>query len=556
MLRSGYRALCARRDQLIMHKPSTGPLVENFDGVRAVAATMVFLQHALPFPGVVLGPAGVWLFFTLSGYLLYLVFLRMEAPLPNSSILVSYLVRRVFRLAPLYIAFLLFHQLFWLTIVPDAAWNGQLVSEHLLLLRADDHLWSIKTEMVFYLFLPLLIMMLAPLVKPNYRLVALAIIAMLTWWFFEHKRILVLHGGMPYFTPFILGMMMVHVQPHVKPWMGRILALVGFLAILGFGIDHPVAEAYRFSIGFTQWEQMWSSGHYVYWACALLVLGVASYKSRFWGNPWLRLIGVVGYGFYLWHPLVIVWYHYHELPVPPVTAFVISVGIALAGYILIERPGMRLGKYLASKVAADQLLIGFRWVSICLVGVAVYVATRHIFALDSDIRVRVSMYGWKGVLSQVFVTSESDYTEENSSWIIPDRDGWQELTFTVKEQSINRLRFDPGDEPGTYEINSMEVSYPYARGWESISLDGFQQADGITRAEILNGTLIIETEFDHADPVLIHEGGFSQPWYRPWHIFWTIVLTGTIVLVLLCRLLDRVSGKYAPRMDGKALVPT
>ena len=166
------------------------------------------------------------------------------------------------------------------------------------------------------------------------------------------------------------------------------------------------------------------------------------------------------------------------------------------------------------------------------------------------------MYGWKGVLSQVFVTSESDYTEENSSWIIPDRDGWQELTFTVKEQSINRLRFDPGDEPGTYEINSMEVSYPYARGWESISLDGFQQADGITRAEILNGTLIIETEFDHADPVLIHEGGFSQPWYRPWHIFWTIVLTGTIVLVLLCRLLDRVSGKYAPRMDGKALMPT
>ena len=297
MLRSGYRALCARRDQLIMHKPSTGPLVENFDGVRAVAATMVFLQHALPFPGVVLGPAGVWLFFTLSGYLLYLVFLRMEAPLPNSSILVSYLVRRVFRLAPLYIAFLLFHQLFWLTIVPDAAWNGQWVSEHLLLLRADDHLWSIKTEMVFYLFLPLLILMLAPLVKPNYRLVALAIIAMLTWWFFEHKRILVLHGGMPYFTPFILGMMMVHVQPHVKPWMGRILALVGFLAILGFGIDHPVAEAYRFSIGFTQWEQMWSSGHYVYWACALLVLGVASYKSRFWGNPWLRLIGVVGYGF-------------------------------------------------------------------------------------------------------------------------------------------------------------------------------------------------------------------------------------------------------------------
>ncbi len=358
MLTKGYRAICAWRDKFIVHKPSTGPLVENFDGVRAVAATMVFLQHAETFPGLVLGPVGVWLFFTLSGYLLYLVFLRMEAPLPDSNILVSYLVRRVFRLAPLFAVFLLFQQIFWLVVSPYAVWDLPRITEHLLLLRADNHLWSIKTEMVFYVFLPFIILLLAPLVKPGYRVIALIFLTGLTWWFFEKNRILVLHGGMPYFTPFILGMLMVHVQPWLKPWMGRVLALIGVLGILGFGIDHPLAATYRGAIGFANWEAMWGMGHYVYPACALLVVGVASYKSAFWGNPWLRLVGVVGYGFYLWHPLVIIWFRDHDLPVPLVPSFIISVAIALAGYILIERPGMRLGKYLASKVAANEVVRG------------------------------------------------------------------------------------------------------------------------------------------------------------------------------------------------------
>jgi hypothetical protein len=386
--------------------------------------------------------------------------------------------------------------------------------------------------------------------------IALIFLTGLTWWFFEKNRILVLHGGMPYFTPFILGMLMVHVQPWLKPWMGRVLALIGVLGILGFGIDHPLAATYRGAIGFANWEAMWGMGHYVYPACALLVVGVASYKSAFWGNPWLRLVGVVGYGFYLWHPLVIIWFRDHDLPVPLVPSFIISVAIALAGYILIERPGMRLGKYLASKVAANEVVRGIRSVSICLAAVALFVATRYIYALDTDIQVRVEMNAERGVLSQVFATSDKDYTEENSSYVRLEEAGWQTLNFTIADQSLSRLRFDPGDRSGTYEIRSIQINFPFARNWVSLPLDQLIPLSGIRAPVMRDGAMVIETEPGHNDPVLVYEGDLSQPWYRPWLIFWAIFFAGTALLVLLARLLDMVSRRYAPRLDGNALVPS
>jgi peptidoglycan/LPS O-acetylase OafA/YrhL len=553
MIIKAYQSLCGWRDKLIFHKPSAGPLLENFDGVRAVAATMVFLHHALQLEGT-LGPAGVSLFFTLSGYLLYLVFLRMEVPLPNSGILLGYLVRRIFRLAPLFIAYLLFRQLFWLAIQPGAAWNFQWIAEHLLLLSADGHLWTIKTEMVFYLFLPFLILLLAPILNPGFRLVALGIIALLTWWFVEYNRLFTLDAALPVFTPFILGMMAVHVQHLVRPWVGRLLALVGILILLDFGLGHPAGAAFGVSVGVSESEVSWGSGLLAYGACTLLVLGVASFKSPLWGNSWLRLLGVVGYGFYLWHPLVITWYLYHSMPIPLLPAFLFSFAIALAGYILIERPGMRLGKQLASRVVANQLFFGIRYLSICLFGIAVLFGTRQIFVLDTDIGVRVEINTSRGVLSQVFLSSNNGYSEENSSWYIPEETGWQEITFTFPDQDVNRLRLDPGDQPGTYEVGSVEINYPYARDWVSVPLNSFQAGEGISRAEVLNGILKVETEPQYIDPMLISEGEFSQPWYRPWRIFWLVVLGGTILLGLLSRLLDRVSARYSPRLDGKQLL--
>ena len=216
---------------------------------------------------------------------------------------------------------------------------------------------------------------------------------------------------------------------------------------------------------------------------------------------------------------------------------------------------MRLGKYLASKVAANEVVRGIRSVSICLAVVALYVATRYLYALDTNIQVRVEMNADKGVLSQVFATSDKDYTEENSSYVILEEDGWQTLTFTIAEQSLSRLRFDPGDRSGTYKIRSIRINYPFARNWVSLPLDQFDPLPGIRTPVMRDGTLVIETEPGHNDPVLVYEGELSQPWYRPWLMFWAIFFSGTGLLILLVRLLDKVSGRYASRLDGSALVP-
>ena len=99
-----FKKLSQGVDAITENRATTGKeFVENFDGLRAIAALMVFSLH-VGIPHFVLGPAGVWLFFTLSGYLLYSGFLKFEGGAGVSTI-TAYLIRRVFRIMPLYALF-------------------------------------------------------------------------------------------------------------------------------------------------------------------------------------------------------------------------------------------------------------------------------------------------------------------------------------------------------------------------------------------------------------------------------------------------------------------
>jgi peptidoglycan/LPS O-acetylase OafA/YrhL len=170
--------------------PSSGNRLAGIEGLRAIAASAIVIVHVWGFgaaDGVVVGSgrwtdaiaslaAGVTLFFTLSGFLLYRPFAASIARGAPRLPIRSYLRNRVLRIAPAYWAILaVTGLLFGATYIRDGADKLQLgrITEPLDLLqtglllqdyRPDTMIlgigpaWSLAVEVVFYCTLPVLVL--------------------------------------------------------------------------------------------------------------------------------------------------------------------------------------------------------------------------------------------------------------------------------------------------------------------------------------------------------------------------------------------------------------
>jgi peptidoglycan/LPS O-acetylase OafA/YrhL len=133
----------------------------TLDTARGVACLCVFVQHAaiLGDYGSYLGTHAVWLFFTLSGFVITMSLERLELASRRRALGRFYLLRAL-RIVPLYYALLLTllavgkldiparHFAFLLTI-PSIPWGN---------LTHTAHLWSLCAEEQFYLFYPLVLL--------------------------------------------------------------------------------------------------------------------------------------------------------------------------------------------------------------------------------------------------------------------------------------------------------------------------------------------------------------------------------------------------------------
>jgi peptidoglycan/LPS O-acetylase OafA/YrhL len=104
---------------------------------------------------------------------------------------------------------------------------------------------------------------------------------------------------------------------------------------------------------------------------ALLALGTALAGGRWgwlWSNAVSRWLGVISYGVFLWHLMVIaavlVWFR-HDLPTDPRVRFatllasVIPVALLVGwlSYRVVEVPGMRKGRLLAAHASRRAPLL-------------------------------------------------------------------------------------------------------------------------------------------------------------------------------------------------------
>jgi peptidoglycan/LPS O-acetylase OafA/YrhL len=363
-----------------------------FDSLRALAALAIFGTHAYYVlenngPGPLRQYAarldvGVFVFFAISGFLLYRPFVRARLRDGAAPAAVAYGWRRLLRIGPAY----------WVALTIVAAWLGEsYVAEPANTVRLYlfgqsywPHLavgglaqaWSLSVEAAFYVFLPLYALGMRSLPTRTWsgrlrsELAGLAALVAIGFGFtaLASENGLLTSGlkGFPlhvtlacYTQVFAVGMWMavlsvwyedrelpVWLRPLDRfPALGWGLALLAFWAVsTQVGLDGKSG-------------QIPTTGQYVarsalYGVVALGLVAPAVFGDqarglvrRLLANRVLLWIGLVSYSFFLYHLVVITEVNKWGLggaAVPGLVAMAISLAIAAASYYAIERPALRL----------------------------------------------------------------------------------------------------------------------------------------------------------------------------------------------------------------------
>jgi len=379
--------------------------IQGLDGLRALAATMVFVFHAwgqsgYPSittnvfglsiridPAITFGANGVALFFVLSGFLLSQPFWRKLIGWGPPVRVKDYLLRRLLRIYPAYLVAVLLFALVYDVAHPLFS-RLIMVATHLLMVHNFSEvtvfnlsapLWSVATEFQLYLLLPLIFWLLHILKDRGVRdllnasgvFVAAGIMGAIMWPVLitlvdriqPDPRFVVAGGhvlsSLPIFglAHFATGIMAAFIyiklqgrrsgQHIIHSPVVEVLAITSLLAL---------ALAALFSLELGVEPSGWPGLPLLF---ASLILWVSLGGAR-GGVTWflelrpVRWIGLISYSFYLYHDFVL-WNVYHRLPLgllgpwadssltKGLVAYALTVGIAGASYALVER---RLTKWL------------------------------------------------------------------------------------------------------------------------------------------------------------------------------------------------------------------
>jgi peptidoglycan/LPS O-acetylase OafA/YrhL len=320
----------------------------SLNGVRGFAFLLVLLAHFSnyyggPFSG--LGKVGVWIFFTLSAFLLTRQFLEAPGEAFSRYGLANYAYRRFFRIVPLYVLTLIVYVPFGYVVT-----NANLI-DHLLFQQGRGHLWTVIAEVKYYFLIPLLSFALLKLL--NAPRVA-AIFILLALWI---TSIIV-------FPPSSYRIDATSVTAYLCVFLAGSIAAFLFVR-LGIFMScrwADVAAAFALLVIVVTTPSVWSSviepvkGAHFYQAHPMFaIVGVGLILSAIRDGSWsaylfssapLQFLGQISFSGYLIHPLLLKltsWYA-HSIGTPAaVLTSAAAVLIASSGlYITVERPLSKL----------------------------------------------------------------------------------------------------------------------------------------------------------------------------------------------------------------------
>jgi len=333
----------------------------SLDGLRAFAVLMVMAHHAnIPFCAG--GFIGVDIFFVLSGFLITSLLLEEWRRTHDISLRKFYL-RRILRLIPALVVFLIFIQLYGLAVFRGPRlWETEkaiasvifyvgnwVQAFHLVNMEGLSHTWSLSIEEQFYLIWPfVLLLLLGSGEKERWILrwlgLAIVLIALRRgfMWTGEASGDRIYFGGDTRSDELLAGCalaawLQVATFPREKVRsVVRYMVAPALLVILAV-IVHPLTRKTMYTLGWPAVEVA------VGVLIAGLMLGTAGPLQKLFELRPAVWIGKLSYGIYLWHfPIVAKVGEWQSLGLlRPVVGFGLTFAAASASYYLVESRFLR-----------------------------------------------------------------------------------------------------------------------------------------------------------------------------------------------------------------------
>lgn len=356
-------------------RPFTAAQAEHrpeIDGLRAVAVGAVVLFH-FGVPGLKGGFVGVDIFFVISGFLIGGI-LWKELALTGRLSLTNFLVRRIRRLAPAYVAMAivvsvassvillpfelrefgksLIASTFYLSNVYFASQSGYFDTDSSTKILL--HTWSLSLEEQFYVFLPLLMLILS-----RWRRALLAAVAVACAGSLLANLLFtpIAHTAAFYLFPFraweLLSGVLLAIYGHERAarwrhhaalsWLGLALIL-GSVAFVSDDRNFPGFQVIAPVLG------------------TLLIILNGRHENpvnALLSSPPMVFLGLISYSLYLWHwPVVTLWSYYRgsEIGTADVAGWLaLSLGLAWLSWRYVEQPFRQNSRLSRRSIAASML---------------------------------------------------------------------------------------------------------------------------------------------------------------------------------------------------------
>jgi peptidoglycan/LPS O-acetylase OafA/YrhL len=348
--------------------------IPALDGLRGLAALIVFLSHFSNETGLLVGmfgrptgELGVMLFFLLSGFLMGRLYLLQPFTAAHVH---QFFVARISRVVPLYLAVVLAS--YFLSFLPDPIHdnvrgyrinNGNIL-DHIFFYDGESVLWTIPVEMKFYAVFPLLWLLFW---RSSWSALAALVLLILAVFAIAHPlypyddpyRSLVYLGHF-----FLAGVLVATLNSYIvvlvlqlrdKWFLLEIMFLVAVCLL-------PIMSPHVFNSVFGLMPERWESEILFVYFVILLIFTLHSRLALIMlGGRIPRFLGDISYSMYLLHMLVIKFVAVHLGPImrdfvgislPVGMLFVVTLTICIVSsylsFLLLERParlwvGKRLG---------------------------------------------------------------------------------------------------------------------------------------------------------------------------------------------------------------------
>jgi peptidoglycan/LPS O-acetylase OafA/YrhL len=338
------------------------PFIPELEGLRGFAFLLVFIAHASQFanaPYRISGKEGLFLFFVLSAYLVTKNFtVSLHEHKNKLRAFINYIVRRIFRIYPMYLIALFFLPEIILSHKPLA-----IIEKHLLLQLGLEHFWSIPVELKYYILLPFVALIIFLLARKSIRLLFISMCLFLVGYgvFYERISSTVTTGNLGnelsiwlYLPSFIIGscLSVIPIPTRLKylifAYKNTILITLGVI----FFISLPFAYHVFIEVDtYTTFYYMLLIFYSFIWSILLYMLIVVptTILTRIFGYSWFRAMGRISFSAYLWHYSLFLWSDIageHGLrliePIKILLIFVLTITLASVTYLCIEKPFMKI----------------------------------------------------------------------------------------------------------------------------------------------------------------------------------------------------------------------